>query len=52
MKRDSKPDDPDQVSKRRDEAIKRALRTPPTQLKDLKKRPPKSGPASPKRDGA
>jgi hypothetical protein len=37
---------------RRDEAIRRALRTPPTHLKDMKKkRRPKSSAASSKRGG-
>jgi hypothetical protein len=42
-----------QIARRRDEAIKRALRTPPTHLKDIpKKRPPKQGAPPSKRDGA
>jgi hypothetical protein len=43
-----------ETARRRDEAIKRALRTPPTHLKDIpKKRTPKNGGPSPKkRDGA
>jgi hypothetical protein len=49
--------DPDQYSeaetiRRRDEAIKRALRTPPTHLKDIpKKRKPKSSPSSANKRG-
>jgi hypothetical protein len=39
--------------RRRDEAIRRALRTPPTHLKDIaKKRKPKTGAPPAKRDGA
>jgi hypothetical protein len=39
-----------EIARRRDEAIKRALRTPPTHLKDIpKKRPPKKRGASSKR---
>ena len=39
--------------RRRDEAIKRALRTPPTHLKDIpKKRKPKTGAPPSKPDGA
>ena len=42
-----------EIAKRRDEAIKRALRTPPTHLKDIaKKRPPKQGAPPSKRGGA
>jgi hypothetical protein len=41
---------PQQIAKRRDEAIKRALRTPPMHLKDIpKKRPPKASRPSSKR---
>ena len=41
-----------EIAQRRDEAIKRALRTPPTHLKDIpKKRKPKTG-ASSKRGGS
>jgi hypothetical protein len=44
----------EEVARRRDEAIKRALRTPPTHLKDIpRKRPPKQGaPPSSKRGGS
>jgi hypothetical protein len=39
-----------EIERRRDEAIKRALRTPPIHLKDMKKkRKPKSSSASSKR---
>ncbi len=42
-----------EIARRRDEAIKRALRTPPTHLKDIpKKRSPKTGAPSSKRGGA
>jgi hypothetical protein len=42
-----------ETARRRDEAIRRALRTPPTHLKDMKKkRPPKAGASTSKRDGA
>jgi len=42
-----------ETARRRDEAIKRALRTPPTHLKDIpKKRPPKQGAPPSKRGGA
>jgi hypothetical protein len=41
------------VVRRRDEAIRRALRTPPTHLKDIpKKRPPKKDDTSSKRGGS
>ena len=36
-----------EIARRRDEAIKRALRTPPTHLKDIpKKRKPRTGASS------
>ena len=40
--------------RRRDEAIKRALKTPPTHLKDIpkKRKPPKTGAPPSKPDGA
>lgn len=42
-----------EVAQRRDDAIKRALRTPPTHLKDIpKKRKPKTGAPPSKRDGS
>ena len=42
-----------EIARRRDDAIRRALRTPPTHLKDIpKKRPPKKGDASSKRGGS
>lgn len=42
-----------EIERRRDEAIKRALRTPPTHLKDIpKKRKTKTGAPPSKRDGA
>jgi hypothetical protein len=42
-----------ETARRRDEAIKRALQTPPTHLKDIpKKRPPKQGAPSSKRGGS
>jgi hypothetical protein len=42
-----------EIAQRRDEAIKRALRTPPTHLKDIpKKRPPKKDDVSSKRGGS
>jgi hypothetical protein len=43
----------EEIAQRRDEAIKRALRTPPTHLKDIpKKRPPKRDAPSSKRGGS
>jgi hypothetical protein len=43
----------EETAQRRDEAIKRALRTPPTHLKDMpKKRKPKHDAPSSKRDGS
>lgn len=45
--------DEQETARRRDEAIKRALRTPPTHLKDVpRKRPPKSDAPSSKHDGS
>lgn len=42
-----------EIARRRDDAIRRALRTPPTHLKDIpKKRKPKTGAPSSKPDGA
>jgi hypothetical protein len=54
----SKAKQPDQYSeaetmRRRDEAIKRALRTPPTHLKDIpRKRKPKTGTSTANKRGA
>jgi hypothetical protein len=40
-----------EIARRRDEAIKRALRTPPVRLEDLKKKRKLKTGASPKRKG-
>ena len=43
---------PEEIDQRRDEAIRKALRTPPTHLKDMKKKPKPKATVSSKRDGA
>jgi hypothetical protein len=48
---DVKPTPDEEVAQRRDDLIRRALRTPPTPLKEMKrKRSPRTGAPSSKRD--